>query len=200
MEEGDVVAGIAARLHPVKDLPLLLRGFALAAAEVPQLKLVIAGSGPEEKALRRLAAELGLTGRVFFPGWVDDMEGFYASVDINVLTSRSETFPYAITDGARYARPVAATRVGGIPELIRHGETGLLVPTRGCGGSGPGPGGPGPERRAAAQAGRGPARPGAEGFIPPSHGGDPARHIPAGAPPPPGHCGLRGLRHGKRGR
>ncbi len=128
VEEGDVVAGIAARLHPVKDLPLLLRGFALAAAEVPQLKLVIAGSGSEEKALRRLAAELGLTGRVFFPGWVEDMEGFYASVDINVLTSRSETFPYAITDGARYARPVAATRVGGIPELIRHGETGLLFP------------------------------------------------------------------------
>lgn len=128
VEEGDVVAGIAARLHPVKDLPLLLRGFALAAAETPRLKLVIAGSGPEEKALRRLTAELGLEDRVFFPGWVEDMEGFYASVDINVLTSRSETFPYAITDGARYARPVVATRVGGIPELIRHGETGLLFP------------------------------------------------------------------------
>ena len=123
---GDVLAGAAARLDPVKDLPTLLRGFARAAAVRPELKLLLAGAGPEEQRLRALAAALGADGRVFFLGWVEDMEGFYASIDINVLSSLSETFPYALTDGARYGLPAVATRVGGIPALVEPGVNGFL--------------------------------------------------------------------------
>ena len=69
---------------------------------------------------------LNLTGRVFFPGWVEDMEGFYASVDLTALSSLWETFPYAITDGARYRKPTVASAVGGIPELVENGVNGFL--------------------------------------------------------------------------
>ena len=123
----DLLVGTAARLSPVKDLPTLLRGFA-ESRDDPRLKLVIAGTGPEEKKLRALAAELGISERVFFPGWVEDMEGFYAALDIAALTSLSETFPYAITMAARYGVPVIAAAVGGVPELVEDGGNGVLIP------------------------------------------------------------------------
>lgn len=124
--ETDVVIGTAARFDPVKDLPTLLRGFAWAACREPRLKLVLAGSGAEEARLKELAESLNLADRVFFPGWVEDMEGFYASVDLTALSSLWETFPYAITDGARYRKPTVASAVGGIPELVENGVNGFL--------------------------------------------------------------------------
>ena len=123
---GSVVAGIAARLNPVKDYPTLLRAFAMAHENHPQLRLLIAGDGQDRSALEALTAELGVAGAVCFAGWRDDMEEFYRAIDINVLTSLSETFPYALTEGARSRRCAVSSRVGGVPTLIRDGETGLL--------------------------------------------------------------------------
>lgn len=125
-QPGELVVGIAARLHPVKDLPTLLRGFAGAYARFPNLRLLIAGDGQEREALGALARELGIEGVVCFAGWVDNIADFYRAIDINVLTSLSETFPYALTEGARERLPTVASRVGGVPDLIVHGETGLL--------------------------------------------------------------------------
>ncbi|MBQ3277436.1 MAG: glycosyltransferase family 4 protein [Oscillospiraceae bacterium] len=122
----DILVGAAARLDPVKDLPTLLRGFAGCRTAVP-LKLVIAGTGPEEKKLRSLAETLAVSDRVFFPGWVEDMESFYACLDVAALTSRSETSPYALTMAARYGLPVIATAVGGVPELVEDGANGRLI-------------------------------------------------------------------------
>ena len=124
--EDSVVVGIAARMHPVKDLPTLLRAFAAARAEHPQLRLLIAGDGQDRAALEALAVQLGIRGDVCFAGWVTDMRSFYRAIDINVLTSRSETFPYAITEGARERRCVVSSRVGGVPALVKDWETGLL--------------------------------------------------------------------------
>ena len=125
-QPGDLVVGIAARLHPVKDLPTLLRGFAAAWAEFPRLRLVIAGDGQDRESLGALAQELGIAEAVCFAGWLNGMARFYHALDINVLTSLSETFPYALTEGAREHLPTISSRVGGIPALIAHGETGLL--------------------------------------------------------------------------
>ena len=124
---GEIFAGTAARFNAVKDLPTMLRGFALAAETCPQLRLILAGSGPEENALRTLADELGIAERVYFPGWVEDTEGLYASLDVCLLTSVSETFPYALTDAAKYRVPVISTAVGGVPELVEDGVNGLLI-------------------------------------------------------------------------
>ena len=124
--EGNLVVGIAARLHPVKDIPTLLRGFQKAYSTHRSLRLVIAGDGQELDSLRALAAELGVADTVCFAGWINGMTEFYKALDINTLTSLSETFPYAITEGARESLPTVASRVGGVPKLILHDQTGLL--------------------------------------------------------------------------
>ncbi len=127
-EEGAVYAGIAARLNPVKDIPTLIRGFAKAHGNAPQLRLLIAGDGPQEAELKALAAELGVAEQVHFLGWVEDTDSFYAALDINTLTSLSETFPYALTEGARQRKATVSSRVGGVPMLIDHGLSGYLFP------------------------------------------------------------------------
>jgi len=128
--EDSVIVGIAARLNPVKDIPTLLRGFAAAYKKQPKLRLIIAGDGQDEAMLKALAQELGVAKEVCFAGWVSDTLSFYNALDINALTSLSETFPYALTEGARFSLPTVATRVGGVPYLIEHGVTGLLLEAR----------------------------------------------------------------------
>ena len=125
-DEDSVVVGIAARLNPVKDIATLIRGFAMAAETHPRLRLLIAGDGGQMEMLKALASELGVAEKVCFAGWVGEIARFYHAIDINTLTSLSETFPYAITEGARAALPTVASRVGGIPYLIEHGINGYL--------------------------------------------------------------------------
>ena len=127
VDEDSVVVGIAARLNPVKDMSTLVRGFAAAYQECPRLRLVIAGDGEEREKLKALAAELGVEKQVTFAGWISGgMDRFYAALDINALTSLSETFPYALTEGARFHLATVATAVGGIPCLIDQDVNGYL--------------------------------------------------------------------------
>ena len=127
VDEDSVVVGIAARLNPVKDMSTLVRGFAAAYKECPRLRLVIAGDGEEKEKLTALAAELGVAKQVTFAGWISGgMDRFYAALDVNALTSLSETFPYALTEGARFHLATVATAVGGIPCLIDQGVNGYL--------------------------------------------------------------------------
>lgn len=125
-DDSNIIVGIAARFHPIKDIPTLLRGFALAWAEHPEMRLLIAGDGQDRRELEALAAELGIAGVTCFAGWQSDVDSFYRALDINTLTSRSETFPYALTEGARAHLPTVASCVGGVPLLIRDREHGLL--------------------------------------------------------------------------
>ena len=125
-DESCVVAGIAARLNPVKDIATLIRGFAMAHQDFPKLRLLIAGDGEEMDNLKALAAELGVSKEVCFAGWVSDTDSFYHAIDINTLTSISETFPYALTEGARAGLPTVSSQVGGVSYLIDHGSNGFL--------------------------------------------------------------------------
>ncbi len=126
-DENSVVVGIAARLNPVKDMSTLIRGFAAGYASCPRLRLVIAGDGEEREKLGALARELGVEKQVTFAGWISGgMDQFYAALDINALTSLSETFPYAMTEGARFHLATVATAVGGIPHLIDSDVNGFL--------------------------------------------------------------------------
>ena len=124
--DGDLIIGAAARLDPVKDLATLVSAFAEAKKSHPELKLLIAGEGAERERLTTLAKELGVWDCVCLAGWLDDMDEFYGSIHINALTSISETFPYAITEGAFHRLPTVSSRVGGIPRLIEDGVTGRL--------------------------------------------------------------------------
>lgn len=127
VDEDSVVVGIAARLNPVKDMSTLIRGFAAGYAQCARLRLVIAGDGEEKEKLTALAAELGVAEQVTFAGWISGgMDQFYSALDINALTSVSETFPYALTEGARFHLATVATAVGGIPALIDTDVNGYL--------------------------------------------------------------------------
>ena len=127
VDEDSVVVGIAARLNPVKDMSTLVRGFAAGYAQCPRLRLVIAGDGEEREKLESLAKELGVEKQVTFAGWISGgMDRFYSALDINALTSLSETFPYALTEGARFHLATVATAVGGIPYLIDTDVNGYL--------------------------------------------------------------------------
>lgn len=123
-----VIFGIAARITPVKDMKTLIRGFAGATRQVPFIRLVIAGEGEERDSVEALAKQLGVEKYVAFAGWLQDTDSFYHAIDVNMLTSLSEGgFPYAISEGARMGCATIATAVGGIPQVLRHEENGLLI-------------------------------------------------------------------------
>lgn len=106
--------------------------------------------------LKQLAADLGVAKAVCFAGWISDTDSFYNALDINTLTSISETFPYALTEGARAGLPTISSKVGGVSYLIDHGSNGFLFPP----GEDPSPGGssahPGPGPRPAQDHGAAP--------------------------------------------
>jgi glycosyltransferase involved in cell wall biosynthesis len=112
------------RLHPVKGFDVLLH----ALAQVPGAYLWLAGEGEERRALGRLAAALGLDARVRFLGWTDDSAALLAAADILVCPSRHEPLGNVVLEAWAHRVPVVATAAPGPRQLIRDGETGLLVP------------------------------------------------------------------------
>jgi glycosyltransferase involved in cell wall biosynthesis len=123
-----IAIGILARLEPEKGLDLLIRAVANVRKTQPQVRLVIAGSGSQEKRLRALAAELGCADAVVFAGFVREVGDFLACLDIYAQPSRAEAFGLGVTEAMAMGLPVVATRVGGLPEQVVSGKTGLLVP------------------------------------------------------------------------
>jgi glycosyltransferase involved in cell wall biosynthesis len=113
----------------VKRVGLLIRSFARAVAGVPNVHLLIAGDGPDAKRLKRLAQELAPQ-RVRFLGWVSSPHtkaALYNAADMLVLPSEREGFPTVVGEAMACGTPVLATRVGGVPELVKDGETGWLI-------------------------------------------------------------------------
>ncbi len=124
------VFGIAARINPVKDMGTLIRAFARTVAACPSARLIIAGDGEQRRQMEELAAQLCPAGTVRFAGWISDTHSFYSAIDVNMLTSLSEGFPYALPEGASRRCATIASRVGGIPNLVEHGVNGLLFTPR----------------------------------------------------------------------
>jgi glycosyltransferase involved in cell wall biosynthesis len=116
----------AGRLMAAKALDVGLRALAL----VPGASLVLVGDGPDRAGLERLRDELGLDGRVRFLGALgrDDVLGIFHAADAVLLSSRWENFPHVVVEALAVGTPVVATAVGGVGEVLRDGENGLLVP------------------------------------------------------------------------
>ncbi len=119
---------IVARLRREKDFPTLLRAVALVVAREPSFRLEIAGDGPEQDALESLSVELGLTNHVRFLGMVHDVPAVLRRARGFVLSSTSEGNPVTLLEAMARGLPIVATAVGGIPEVVEQGESGLLVP------------------------------------------------------------------------
>jgi glycosyltransferase involved in cell wall biosynthesis len=124
---GTQVIGTVGRLSAEKGgVDLLIRAVSRLRSEHPQVRLVIVGDGPLREGLEEVAARLGED--VIFTGTRTDVARLLNAMDLFVLPSLHEAFPIAILEAMAVRLPVVATRVGGVPEVIRDGTTGLLVP------------------------------------------------------------------------
>lgn len=114
-------------IRGIKRHEVALRAFAQVYRQHPAAVLVLAGEGPMRVDMERLARELGIGEGIRFLGHRNDVPNLLAAADCLLLTSRSEGVPQAIAQAMGAALPVVATAVGGVPELVHDGETGLLV-------------------------------------------------------------------------
>jgi glycosyltransferase involved in cell wall biosynthesis len=122
------IVGLIGRLATEKGVDIFIRAAARVLTELPATKFVVVGEGPDREQLESLIDELQIRKNVFMLGRRDDMPGVYASLDIMVSASRREGLPMAILEGMASSRPVVATAVGAVPNVIVDGRTGLLVP------------------------------------------------------------------------
>ena len=127
--EGPIV-GVVARLEPEKGHPTLLEAWPLVLAAFPDATLLVVGEGSRREALEAMSHELGIADRVVFTGRRDDVPAVTAALDVAVLPSYREALGLTILEAMALSRPVVASNVGGIPEMIEDGVTGLLVPPR----------------------------------------------------------------------
>ena len=128
MLEGSQIVGVVARLEAEKGHPTLLEAWPTVVAEFPDAYLLVVGEGSRLESLQEQARELGIAERVVFTGRRDDIPAVTAALDIAVLPSYREAQGLTILEAMALSRPVIASNVGGIPEMIDDGVTGILVP------------------------------------------------------------------------
>ncbi len=121
------VVGLAARFSAQKGLRDLIAATPELVRRVPGVRVVIGGSGPLESQLRSQAMALGVGDVIVWPGHVLSMPRFLSALDVFVSPATTEAFGIALIEAAAAGVPTVATRVGGVPEVIIDGETGLLV-------------------------------------------------------------------------
>lgn len=122
--------GIAARLYAVKGVDVFLKAAKIIADKCDDIDFIVFGDGEMWDKCNDYVKENNLTDRVYMAGQITDpiiMNSFYRAIDVNTLTSYSESFPYALLEGARMKKATVATAVGGIPEMIEDSKSGYLV-------------------------------------------------------------------------
>ena len=122
------VVGIVGRLVPIKNHVLFIEAARQVLLERPDVVFAIAGDG-ELRAMLEAEAHRALGERVRFLGWVFDLALLYAALDVVVLTSLNEGTPVALIEAMAAGRPVVATDVGGVAEVVRDDAKGMLVPS-----------------------------------------------------------------------
>jgi glycosyltransferase involved in cell wall biosynthesis len=126
-QDDGVTIGVLGRLNPDKGVDTLIAALGQVERTLP-VRVVIVGDGPLEPELRRQALELGVAERIEFRGYVPDAGRLLPQFDVVAIPSRSEAFSLVAAEAYAAARPVVATQVGGLRELVRDGDTGWLVP------------------------------------------------------------------------
>lgn len=124
--QGDVWVGMVALLGSTKRQDIIIEAMASLKTRAPQIKCLIVGDGPNMDLLLQKANVLKIQDHVFFTGWLESIESAYDFIDICVFASNHEGLPYAISEAMSHKIPVIASSVGGIPEQIEDGASGLL--------------------------------------------------------------------------
>ena len=127
-ESGPVVAGVG-RLNPQKNFSLFIRIAADVLKRHPQTHFVLAGEGPENELLRKLAQECGVGDRLHFCGYVPDTRQIYLAADVLLMPSLFEGLPMTLLEAMAMRVPVVASALDGIAEVVEDGRDGFLVPT-----------------------------------------------------------------------
>jgi glycosyltransferase involved in cell wall biosynthesis len=123
----DFVVGFIGRFVPIKDLQTLVTAFAAAHQRLGGMWLMLAGDGPSRSSVESAVRAAGVADRVRFLGWVEDLPKFYSTLDVCALSSLNEGTPVALIEAMAAGKAVVATRVGGVPDLVDDGRTGMLV-------------------------------------------------------------------------
>ncbi|GAB6173059.1 glycosyltransferase [Paradesulfitobacterium aromaticivorans] len=126
-----LIFGVAKYFQPVYGLDVLFKAFAQIERQTPgRARLRLAGDGPEKARLQRLALKLGIARKIEWLGAIPskDVAELYQSLDVVVVPSRQESFGVTAVEGSACGRPIIASRVGGLPEVVTDKETGLLIP------------------------------------------------------------------------
>lgn len=124
-----IVAGTVGRLDPVKNVPLAIRSLAALRQAHPSIRLLVIGDGPARREIEDAAAAAGVTDAVVMTGFRDDAQDLVRAMDLFLLPSKTEGTSLALIGAMAAGIPAIATAVGGNPEVIDDGVTGLLVPT-----------------------------------------------------------------------
>jgi len=125
---GTPLLGIVGRLVPIKDHPTLFQALTLFPDGSGAPHLLVVGDGERREDLQQLAHRLGLASRVHFLGWRIDLEAILSELDMVICCSRNEGTPVALIEAMAAGVPVVSSDVGGVGDLVVHGETGWLVP------------------------------------------------------------------------
>lgn len=125
----DIVLGTVGRLDPVKNVPLAIESLSRLSNEFGRLKLLVIGDGPARDEIIAAAESHGVREAVVMPGFRDDASELVRGMDIFLLPSLTEGTSLALVGAMAAGVPAVATAVGGTPEVIDHGKTGLLVPS-----------------------------------------------------------------------
>ena len=129
--DDDPVVGILAVLRPEKDHVTFLRAARIVIDQMPRARFLIIGDGPMRPALEKMCTDLGITSNVHFAGNRTDVAQMLRAIDVFTLTSTTvECLPFALLEAMASARPAVCTSVGGVPEMIKEGESGYLVPQK----------------------------------------------------------------------
>jgi glycosyltransferase involved in cell wall biosynthesis len=127
LRQDDLVVGTVAVLRPQKALDVLVRAAAIVRTEFPRLRVLVVGAGPEYEVLEELIEELDLSTTVSLLGYRTDVPELLPIFDLAASSSEFEGSPLAVLEYMEAGLPVVSTRVGGIPDLVEDGVTGLLV-------------------------------------------------------------------------
>jgi glycosyltransferase involved in cell wall biosynthesis len=129
IEKSDVIIGSVGRIHDDhKRFSDIIQALPKIRAQQPKAKLLIVGDGPDRLMLERLSIELGLNGAVIFAGYQEAPRDFYNLMDVFVLASAYEAFGLVLVEAMLSDVPIVATKVGGIPFVLDHGNAGILIP------------------------------------------------------------------------
>lgn len=129
IRENCKIIGTAARLEEIKNIPMMLRALSRIRKVLPETCMIIAGHGSQEANLKLVTSELGLGDHVKFIGLRHDMPEIYKLMDVFLLTSFTEGISITLLEAMASGLPSVVTDVGGNPEVVVQGETGILVPS-----------------------------------------------------------------------